>query len=197
MPGTIGMLIDTSRSGWGGADRPESVSSSSELNTYVDESRVDRRPHRGGWCNQQGAGVGARPQAAPVAGIDAYVWVKPPGESDGVSSAGIVDPDDPNKQFDVMCDPNAQSRYNPAYPTNAMPDAPHAGRWFAEQFRMLVENAEPPLVDDGPSASTADAQIDRIMVDALFIQFSTSIPDLLVQTDQDRVASGKFLLARD
>jgi len=141
----IGMIIDTSRNGWGGPDRPTSVSSSNDLNTYVNQSRIDRRPHRGGWCNQIGAGIGERPTAAPVSGIDAYVWVKPPGESDGVSQDGIIDPDDPNKRFDAMCDPNGQSHYNSAYPTNAMPDAPHAGRWFQAQFEMLVRNAYPAL----------------------------------------------------
>jgi cellulase/cellobiase CelA1 len=29
-----------------------------------------------------------------------------------------------------------------------MSGTPHACRWFAEQFRMLVENAYPSLVDD-------------------------------------------------
>jgi cellulose 1,4-beta-cellobiosidase len=148
LPSSIGMLVDTSRNGWGGSQRPGSVSSSSALNTYVDESRLDRRPHRGGWCNQQGAGIGERPRVAPAAGIDAYVWAKPPGESDGVSSAGVTDPTDPNKKFDIMCDPNGMSTYNANYSTNAMPGAPHAGRWFAEQFRMLVENAFPPLTND-------------------------------------------------
>jgi cellulose 1,4-beta-cellobiosidase len=81
------MLIDTSRDGWGRADRPAAVSTFTDLNTYVDDSRVDRRPQRGDGCNQKGAG------------IDAYVWVKPPGESDGVSQAGITDPGDPNKKF--------------------------------------------------------------------------------------------------
>jgi len=145
------MLIDTSRNGWGGDDRPARVSTSNDLNTYVDQSRVDRRPHRGGWCNQAGAGIGARPQANPVSGIDAYVWVKPPGESDGVSSSGVTDPNDPNKKFDNMCNPDAQSRYNNSYSTNALPNAPHAGRWFSEQFRMLVENAYPPLGPDDSS----------------------------------------------
>jgi cellulose 1,4-beta-cellobiosidase len=46
-----------------------------------------------------------------------------------------------------MCDPNAMSTYNSSYSTNAMSGAPHAGRWFSEQFRMLVENAYPPMVD--------------------------------------------------
>ena len=141
-----GMLIDTSRNGWGGANRPTAVSTSTDLNTYVNESRVDRRPHRGGWCNQAGAGIGMRPTASTgITGVDAFVWVKPPGESDGVSEAGIVDPDDPAKGFDPMCDPTAQSRYDPAYPTNALPGAPHAGRWFPAQFTMLVQNAYPAL----------------------------------------------------
>jgi cellulase/cellobiase CelA1 len=37
---------------------------------------------------------------------------------------------DPNKKFDAMCDPNARNRCNNAFPTNALPNAPHAGRWF-------------------------------------------------------------------
>ena len=145
-PSSIGMLIDTSRNGWGGDDRPTAVSTSTSLNPYVDESRIDQRPHRGGWCNQDGAGIGERPTASPAAGIDAFVWVKPPGESDGISDPDFeVDPNDPNKKHDGMCDPNMNSVYNSSYPTNALPNAPHAGRWFPEQFQMLVENAYPPL----------------------------------------------------
>jgi cellulose 1,4-beta-cellobiosidase len=122
------------------------VSTSTDLNTYVSQSKLDRRPHRGGWCNQSGAGIGARPTASTgITGVDAFVWVKPPGESDGVSEPGIVDPDDPAKGFDAMCDPTASNRYNSAFPTNALPDAPHAGRWFPAQFTMLVQNAFPVL----------------------------------------------------
>jgi cellulose 1,4-beta-cellobiosidase len=44
-----------------------------------------------------------------------------------------------------MCDPDAQNVYDPSSPTNALPNAPHAGRWFPEQFQMLLENAYPPL----------------------------------------------------
>jgi cellulose 1,4-beta-cellobiosidase len=141
-----GLLIDTSRNGWGGSNRPPHVSASADLNTYVNQSRIDRRPHRGGWCNQAGAGIGVRPTSdTGIDGVDAFVWVKPPGESDGVSKPGIVDADDPNKAFDAMCDPNARNRYNPAFPTNALAGAPHAGRWFPAQFAMLVENAFPAL----------------------------------------------------
>jgi len=145
-PTTLGMLVDTSRNGWGGTSRPITVSVATTINGYVDESRIDRRVHRGGWCNQVGAGIGERPVANPAPGLDAYVWVKPPGESDGISDPNFTpDPDDPAKRHDPMCDPLAQSTYNPALSTNALDGAPHAGRWFAAQFQMLVENAYPPL----------------------------------------------------
>ena len=146
LPPRIGMLVDTSRNGWGGPNRPTAASTSTDVNTFVEESRIDRRPHRGGWCNQIGMGIGERPVVEPYKHFDAFVWVKPPGESDGVSEADIIDPDDPAKGFDGMCDPNATNRDNPQYSTNAMAGAPHAGRWFTEQFKMLVENAYPPLL---------------------------------------------------
>jgi cellulose 1,4-beta-cellobiosidase len=148
---SLGMLIDTSRNGWGCSQncpngvRPTQVSTSTVTNTFVDESRLDRRPHRGSWCNQSGAGIGARPTASTaITGVDAFVWVKPPGESDGVAS-NVPDPQDPNKKFDAMCDPAARNRYNNAIGTNALAGAPHAGRWFPEQFAMLVRNAFPAI----------------------------------------------------
>jgi cellulose 1,4-beta-cellobiosidase len=145
-PMQCGMLIDTSRNGWGGPNRPTAVSTSTDLNTYVNQSKIDRRPHRGGWCNQIGAGIGARPTAnTGITNVDAFVWVKPPGESDGVSQAGVIDPDDPAKGFDGMCDPNGSNRYASQFSTNAMAGAPHAGRWFPAQFAMLVQNAFPAI----------------------------------------------------
>jgi cellulase/cellobiase CelA1 len=144
-PESIGMLVDTGRNGWGGAARPTAVSTSTDLETYVAESRLDRRPIRSDWCNQAGAGLGARPSARPAEGIDAFVWVKPPGESDGVSEPGVPDPDDPHKTLDPMCDPDARNRFDPAFPTNALDGAPHAGRWFHDQLVMLVRNAHPAV----------------------------------------------------
>jgi cellulose 1,4-beta-cellobiosidase len=144
-PSTIGMLIDTGRNGWGGPNRPTTVSTSTDLNTYVTESRVDRRYHRGNWCNQPG-GVGFRPQADPEPGVDAYVWVKPQGESDGISDPNFEpDPNDPAKQHDPMCNPTGTNQYNSAYGTGAMDNAPHAGRWFPQAFQLLLQNAYPPL----------------------------------------------------
>lgn len=145
LPSNIGMLIDTGRNGWGGSGRPSGVSSSTNINNYVNESRIDRRSHRGNWCNQAG-GVGYRPQASPYAGIDAYVWVKPQGESDGISDPNFeIDPNDPAKQHDPMCNPNEPSRYDPSVTTGALDNAPHAGRWYPEAFQVLIENAYPPL----------------------------------------------------
>jgi cellulose 1,4-beta-cellobiosidase len=60
-------------------------------------------------------------------GIDAYLWIKPPGESDGVS-----DPTQP--RFDGMCAGR-----------DALTDAPQAGKWFDAYFADLVRNATPPL----------------------------------------------------
>lgn len=146
-PSTLGMLVDTSRNGWGGPNRPTAQSTSTVLNTFIYQSRIDRRTHRGNWCNQRG-GIGERPQVAPVAGVDAYVWVKPPGESDGAASLELsFDPQDPAKGFDRMCDPTYN--YNPGSGTNvdtgALPGAPVAGRWFKGAFEVLLQNAYPPL----------------------------------------------------
>ncbi len=81
----------------------------------------------GSWCNVHGAGLGERPRVDPEPGIDAYFWVKPPGESDGVS-----DPTAP--RYDEMCGG-----------PDATKGAPQAGEWFESYFLDLVRNAKPPL----------------------------------------------------
>jgi cellulose 1,4-beta-cellobiosidase len=139
----IGMLIDTSRNGWGGSARPTAASTSTDPITFMNQSRIDRRIHLGNWCNQSGAGLGERPRSAPATGIDAYVWVKPPGESDGASSEI---PNDEGKGFDRMCDPTYEG--NPRNNNNmsgALDGAPLSGHWFSAQFQELMRNAYPPL----------------------------------------------------
>lgn len=139
----VGMLIDTSRNGWGGAARPDGPGPRTTADAYVDGGRYDRRIHLGNWCNQSGAGLGERPQASPEAGIDAYVWMKPPGESDG-SSREI--PNDEGKGFDRMCDPTYEGNArNQNSRSGALPDAPVSGHWFSAQFQELMRNAHPPL----------------------------------------------------
>ena len=140
-----GMLIDTSRNGWGGPERPMLTSTATDFNQYVNESRLDRRPSRFVNCNQVGAGLGARPTGVTgIAGVDAFVWAKPPGESDGVSQPGIIDEDNPFTVFNPECDPTRLSRYG-GHPTNAAPGAPHAGHFFPAAFAELVRNAHPPV----------------------------------------------------
>ena len=139
----VGALLDTSRNGWGGPNRPTGPSTNSDPNTFVDQSRIDRRIHKGNWCNQSGAGLGERPRANPASGIDAYVWVKPPGVSDGSSQ---LIPNEEGQGFDEMCDPNyGGNPRNGNNPSGALPDAPLSGHWFSAQFRQLMANAYPPL----------------------------------------------------
>jgi cellulose 1,4-beta-cellobiosidase len=85
------------------------------------------RTSPGNWCNVKGAGLGERPRAAPVPLIDAYFWIKPPGESDGVA-----DPKAP--RFDTNCASD-----------DAAPGAPQAGKLFEPYLFDLVKNANPPM----------------------------------------------------
>jgi cellulose 1,4-beta-cellobiosidase len=148
----IGMLIDTSRNGWGNCvqapcpalpNRPTAASTSTDLNTNINQSRVDRRIHKGNWCNQTGAGLGERPRANPATGIDAYVWIKPPGESDG-SSTEI--PNNEGKGFDRMCDPTyGGNERNGNSMSGALPNSPISGQFFPAQLTQLMANAFPAL----------------------------------------------------
>ncbi|GIP60500.1 glycoside hydrolase family 6 protein [Paenibacillus sp. FSL W8-0186] len=149
----IGFLIDTSRNGWGGPNRPTGATGSN-VNDYVNSGRVDKRLHRGNWCNQSGAGMGVPPTVAPAgySHIDAYVWVKPPGESDGSSSAI---PNDEGKGFDRMCDPTYTTSDGTL--SGALPNAPVSGHWFHEQFVQLVENAYPAVPTSGGGNPTVPA----------------------------------------
>jgi len=44
----------------------------------------------GTWCNPPGAALGAPPLTLEAEGLDANLWVKPPGESDGTCGGGPV-----------------------------------------------------------------------------------------------------------
>jgi cellulose 1,4-beta-cellobiosidase len=136
-PSTLSILIDTGRNGWGGAARPTALTAPADLSTiapptYVAQNKIDLRAARSQWCNQAGAGLGERPRVWPSATVAAYVWVKPPGESDGTSDTSAVS--DPSLA-DPMC----------GTANGALPSAPAAGKWFEAQFKALVENAYPPV----------------------------------------------------
>ncbi len=100
-------VIDTSRNGQGPWAAPAGWEGDAEV-----------------WCNPPDRGLGIRPTTdtgSPL--IDAYLWIKVPGESDGRCYRGTAGPEDPIRG---MVDPAA-------------------GQWFPEQARELIELANPPV----------------------------------------------------
>jgi len=96
----------------------------------IDTSRngqANARAKSAHWCNIERAGLGERPRAAPAPGVDAYFWIKVPGESDGTSDRNAPG-------FDETC----------TSPDSAQ-DAPAAGTFFPAYFSKLVEHANPPV----------------------------------------------------
>ena len=77
------------------------------------------------WCNFVGTGLGERPQADPAGYplLDAFMWIKTPGEADGSSTGPRADP--------VCARPDS------------LPGAPEAGSWFHDYFVQLLTNAKP------------------------------------------------------
>jgi endoglucanase len=82
---TTHFIIDTSRNGQGTLNTAQYAAA-----PYYQPATVIGALASGNWCNPPGAGVGLRPSAnTGVALLDAYLWVKVPGESDGqCDSAG-------------------------------------------------------------------------------------------------------------
>jgi endoglucanase len=106
---TTHFVIDTSRNGQG-AWTPTA--------SYPDAQT---------WCNPPGRGLGLRPTASTgVPLLDAYLWVKTPGESDGPCNRGVAG---------AATDPEWGGISDPA-----------AGAWFAQQALQLESLANPPLL---------------------------------------------------
>ncbi|TFK21513.1 cellobiohydrolase [Coprinopsis marcescibilis] len=100
----------------------------------VDQGRAGKgaiRTEWGQWCNIRDAGLGIQPTHSQAVlnntYVDAIVWVKPGGESDGTS-------DETATRFDTMC----------RSPVAHVP-APEAGHWFNDYVVSLVKNADPPI----------------------------------------------------
>jgi cellulase/cellobiase CelA1 len=149
-PSTIGFIIDTSRNGWGGPLRPTAASTSTVLNTFVDATKIDERDDMGQWCNQEGQGIGAFPTVNPggATNLIAYVWVKPPGESDGDYPNG-----DTNAQHlalgathgDENCDPAHDNTLANSMAVSSIPNSPPAGTFWLTEFLEDVQNAYPAI----------------------------------------------------
>jgi endoglucanase len=84
-------------------------------------------PDKQDWCNPPGRGLGLEPTTSTgTTLIDAYLWLKIPGESDGECTRGLGP---------------AGSTVDPEW---GLVD-PAAGAWFPEMALDLVHNAEPPI----------------------------------------------------
>ncbi len=100
----------------------------------------------GSWCNPPGRGLGTRPTAnTGVPLLDAWLWVKTPGQSDGTcDAAGGV------RAWDYTLysrpgwptTPSAQALFDPLWGLND----PAAGAWFPQQALDLARHANPPLL---------------------------------------------------
>jgi cellulose 1,4-beta-cellobiosidase len=98
----------------------------------IDQGRSGVQPtsqlQQGDWCNVINTGFGTRPTTnTGDALVDAIVWVKPGGESDGTS-------DSTSPRYDAHC----------GY-ADALKPAPEAGTWFQAYFEQLLTNANPAL----------------------------------------------------
>lgn len=110
---TTHYLIDTSRNGRGPWDPATST-----FPGYPEGA--DKQE----WCNPPGRGLGVRPTLdTGIELVDAFLWIKVPGESDGSCQRGVPGTLDPER---------------------GMVDPP-AGAWFPEQARELIALAVPPL----------------------------------------------------
>jgi endoglucanase len=55
---------------------------------YVTDTSRNGAGSNGQWCNPEGRALGREPAAVDDGELDAYLWVKPPGESDGTCGGG-------------------------------------------------------------------------------------------------------------
>lgn len=137
---TTHFVIDTSRNG----DGPNSMAQYANA-PYDQPATVISTLAGGNWCNPPDSGLGIRPTAPTgVPLLDAYLWVKTPGQSDGqCDAAGGV------RAWDYT------AYTQPGWPTDAADqqlfdplwgvDDPAAGAWFPQQALQLAQDADPSL----------------------------------------------------
>ncbi|OJJ73968.1 hypothetical protein ASPBRDRAFT_54024 [Aspergillus brasiliensis CBS 101740] len=111
---------------------PELSSAGFDAHFITDTGRNGKQPTGqsawGDWCNVKDTGFGAQPTTDTGDELaDAFVWVKPGGESDGTS-------DTSSARYDAHC----------GY-SDALQPAPEAGTWFQAYFEQLLTNANPSL----------------------------------------------------
>lgn len=89
------------------------------------------------WCNQRGAGAGliATSRTANREVVDAYFWLKTPGESDGCTE--LLPDGTTCLRFDQSC--NSSQSLGTA---EGEARAPEAGQWFDLEAQELAENSQ-------------------------------------------------------
>jgi len=137
---TTRFVIDTSRNGTG----PNNMQAYAAA-PYDQPGSVIATLASGNWCNPPASGLGLRPAADPGTPLlDAYLWAKTPGQSDGqCDAAGGVRAWD----YTAYSQPGwptttaAQQQFDPLW---GLVD-PAAGAWFSQQALQLAQLASPPL----------------------------------------------------
>jgi endoglucanase len=155
---TTHFVVDTSRDGEGPNDMEAYAAA-----PYDQPSSVIGTLQSGNWCNPPGSGLGLRP-TADTAGIlaaldsyqtvpnvlDAYLWIKTSGQSDGQCDAagGVRSWDDTAYTPPISGWPSSSSStFDPLWSlqTGSVFTDPAAGAWFSQQALQLAQNASPPL----------------------------------------------------
>jgi endoglucanase len=134
-------VVDTSRNGQGPLDASIYANA-----PYNQPAAVVQTLTNGGWCNPPARGLGTHPTAnTGVSLLDAYIWVKTPGQSDGTcDAAGGARAWDYTDYSQAQWPTNAadQAVFDPLWGL----DDPIAGSWFPQQAIDLAQRANPSLL---------------------------------------------------
>jgi endoglucanase len=155
-------VVDTSRNGLGPNSMQAYAAAPDDQPGAVISALV-----AGNWCNPTDAGLGQQPAAAPGVALssadsylpgnppllDAYLWVKTPGQSDGQCDAagGVRSWDNAADTPPIAGWPASTSAafqtFDPLWSvqTGSVVTDPAAGAWFSQQALMLAQNASPAL----------------------------------------------------
>jgi endoglucanase len=138
---TTHFVVDTSRNGQGPLDASIYANP-----PYNQPASVITTLTNGNWCNPPERGLGTHPTASTgVSLLDAYLWVKTPGQSDGTcDAAGGVRAWDyaDYTQAGWPTDATRQAVFDPLWGL----DDPAAGAWFPQQALNLAQQANPHLL---------------------------------------------------
>jgi endoglucanase len=159
---TTGFIVDTSRNGLG----PDSMQTYAAA-PYDQPASVTSSLASGDWCDPPSAGLGIKPTAATGVNLssldsylpgnppllDAYLWVKTPGQSDGQCDAagGVRSWDDAADTPPIAGWPSGSSpafqTFDPLWSlqTGSVFTDPIAGAWFSQEALTLAQTANPAL----------------------------------------------------